>query len=974
MFKRTKISTGVLLALSGVLLSPVAVYAQETQRVEITGSAIRRLNTEGALPVTTISRADIERSGATSVAELLQKLPSMGNFTTTSESINGGGGGTTTASVHGLGEDYTLVLLNGRRMAPFNTGSTVNLNSLPLAAIERVEVLTDGASALYGSDAIGGVVNFILRRNQTEGAISIAADKVENKGGDTRSISITKGFGDLDRDGFNVLFSLSHDQQKNLKAVNRPFSKTGIIRGIDGQNAGLRLFSSNTVPGTVLLQRAPDDPLTGEGYDLAFYTPHLFRNDSCPALHVVAGATCRFDFASQVELVPESKNTTGLLSARLNLGKNHQLFTELLASKFVSKPEFAPPAQPGLYLTQALYDEHVLPFLTPDFLDQADGYFEPVGGDPSFAPTMNVRVFDAGGRKNRYSFDTTHFAVGSEGQLIGWDYRASLTASRLKSRDKMIGGYLSANRFNEAIENGTYDPLGMVAGEARQALASAVLNEEDNNILSTYNTVNVSASRPVFSVGGGEAALAVGGEVARQRFKQNPSPIAQGRNALQPDFTDSIIGGSGGALPFDTTRNSYGVFAELLVPVTKTIEVTGAVRYDSYDAAENSKGFDTEGNPIGKQTQGKKADAATFKLSGRFQPTRQVLLRSSFGTGFKAPTLFSVARPQQAFGVTSASYDCPFTSGPLLPGCRPPDSQYNQLNGGNSSTGSDALKPEKSKQFTAGFVLEPTQAFSLGVDYWRVELRDKIDSIPEQVAFANPEQYANLFTIAPDPVTGQNQLTFIIKPVNFSKAKYEGFDLDATFRATTDIGRITTNLSGTYTITADYQVPGLPGFQSSLGKFGIDNAVAFRWVLRGSVTLDAGNWSTTVGGNFRSGYRDHVARCSDTSLTDAECNAAVAAGTEQWVGPEIRTVNPTTGAFGARRSLTRQVAEYITFDFQTKYSFTKALDLTFGIRNVFDEAPPFSVQDAGGGNMRGFDGRYADPIGRTYYLKANYKF
>ncbi len=975
MFKRTKISAAAALVLGGLAAVTVhPVVAQETQRIEITGSAIRRINTEGALPVTTITRADIEKSGATSVAELLQRLPSMGNFTTTSESVNGGGGGTTTASLHSLGEDYTLVLLNGRRMAPFNTGSTVNLNSLPLAAIERVEVLTDGASALYGSDAIGGVVNFILRKSQTDGAISIAADKVEKKGGDTRSISLTKGFGDLDKDGFNILFSLSHDQQKNLKAVDRPFSKTGIIRGIDGQNAGLRLFSSNTVPGTVLLQRAPDDPLTGDGYDAAFYTPYQFRNGSCPELHVFGGGTCRFDFASQVELVPESKNTTGLLSARLNLGKNHQIFTELLASKFVSKPEFAPAAQPGLYLTQALYDEHVLPFLTPEFLGQPDGYFEPVGGDPSYAPSMNVRVFDAGGRKNEYKFDATHFVIGGEGSLVGWDYKTSFTLSRLKNRDKMIGGYLSANRFNAAIENGSYDPLGMVAGEATQALASAVLNEEDNNILSTFNTLNVSASRPIFSAGGGDAALAMGGEFARQRFKQSPSAIAQGANALQPDFTDSIIGGSGGALPFDTSRDSYGLFAELLVPVTKTFEVTGAVRYDNYDVAVNKQGFDAEGNPVGKINQGKKADAATFKLSGRFQPVRELLFRASIGTGFKAPTLFSLARPQQAFGVTSASYDCPITSGPLLAACRPPDSQYNQLNGGNASTGSDALKPEKSKQFTMGFVAEPTEWVSIGMDYWRVDLRDKIDNIPEQVAFANPEQYSNLFIVAPDPVTGQNQLTFIIKPVNFSKAKYEGIDIDTTFRTATQIGKVTTTLGGTYLIKADYQVPGLPGFQSNLGKFGVDNAVAFRWVLKGSVTLDSGNWSSTFTGNYKSGYRDHVAQCSDPTLTDAECNAAVAAGTEQWVGPEIRTVNPTTGAFGARRSLTRQVAEYMTFDFQTKYAFNKAFDLTFGIRNLFNDEPPFSVQDAGGGNMRGYDGRYADPIGRTYYLKANYKF
>jgi iron complex outermembrane recepter protein len=955
MFKRTQISTCALLALGGLTVLSTAVQAQEVQRIEITGSAIRRINAEGALPVTTITREEIEKSGAKTVAELLQALPAMQGFTTTSESINGGGGGTTTVSIHALGNAYTLVLLNGRRVAPFNTGSTVNLESIPLSAIERVEVLTDGASALYGSDAIAGVVNFILRKNSTVGEISASVDKVERGGGQQKSVSLTKGFGDLDKDGFNVLASLSIDKQSNLRASQRSFSKSGIIRGIDGQNLGLRLFSSNTVPGTVLL-------LTPDAQDVsAFYTPYLLANGSCPPLHVVNGATCRFDFASQVELIPESQRSTGLLSGRFKLGRDHEVFAELVLSKFQNKPTYAPPAQPGLLLTQAQFDTHVVPNLGALGLTLADVGL--VGsGDP--APTYNLRVFDAGGRRNLYKYDTTHFVLGGEGNALGFDYKTSLTLSKQDFTDKAIGGYLSKNRFDAIIASGAFDPLASTAGQGVAALAPAVLNEVLDKSKSSYNSFNLSVSKALAKLDGGDVMLAAGGEVARQRYVDNPELILQ-------SVGDQIVGGGGGALPFDTTRKSYGLFAEVLVPVTKALEVTGSLRFDNYDAAVNKRIFDAQNNPVaGSREEGKKASSATWKLSTKFQPIRELALRASYGTGFKAPTLANITSPLQDGGVTTGSYECPFAApDPLAANCNPPDSQYNILAGGNASTGAAALKPEKSKQFTAGLVMEPSRDMSATLDFWKIKLNDQLANIPEQTAFANPATFRSLFVVARDSITGRNQLTLLQTPINISESNYSGIDLTATLRANSDLGRITTRVAGTYMLKADYTLPGLEGFQSSLGKFGVDNNVIFRWKLNGSATLDSGNWSHTFTANYASGYQDHVAVCGDPTLTNAQCTAA-----GEWLGPEIRTVNPTTGAFGGRVPLTRRVAEYLTMDFQTKYSFSKSLDLTVGVINLAAEDPPFSVQDAGGGNMRGYDGRYADPRGRTWYVKGTFKF
>lgn len=979
MFKRTEVSTALAIAFGGILsVAAASASAQQSlERVEITGSAIKRIAREGALPVTLINRAEIEKSGASSVSELLQKLPSMQGFTTSSESVNGGGGGTTTASIHSLGQQYTLVLLNGRRLAPFGgtRTATVNLESLPLSAIDRVEVLTDGAGALYGSDAIGGVVNFILRRDRSDGSIEISADKSEAGGANSKSISISKGMGAIDTDGFNILFSYSHDQQDELKAVDRSFSRSGIIRGIDGQNLGLRLFSSNTVPGTVLLQQRPARPPVNPEDDdgsRAFYTPHLLTNGSCPALHVVAGATCRFDFASQVQLVPESRRDTILTSGRVKINSEHELFSEVVLSKFSSKPRYAPAAQPGLFLNQALYDKYVTPFLSGLGLTQADieplfigtdssGQPLPGGGDPLYAPQYNVRVFDAGGRQDKYTYDSRHFVLGSEGVFSDIDYSASLVHSEVRYSDAAIGGYLSKVGFERAIETGTYDPLSGVAGTQVAGLASAVLNEVLDEQKSSLDTLSVRGSREVFEAAGGSAQLALGADLSRQRVVDNPSAISQGRNKLQPDFNDAIIGGGGGALPFDTKRDAVGLFGELNVPVSKGLEASGSLRYDVYSAARNSRNFDSDGNPIGEADQGKRLNAATYKVSAKFQPNDNLLFRGSLGTGFKAPAIADITNPVQSGGVTSGSYDCPFkgTGDPLAASCRPDDSQYNILSGGQPATGDGALKPERSRQWTLGFRVEPTQTFSIGADIWNVSLKDKILVVPETAAFADPVAFHNMFTVAPDPVTGAPQLTLVQQPINLTSARYRGIDLDVIGRLGSDVGRITTALRATYMLKADYEVPGLPGFQTSLGKFGVDQDVVFRWVAKLTASLEAaGGWTHTIAANYKSGYQDH----------QAVCVAGVCSG------PEIRVVDPTTGAFGARVSYTRRVAEYLTFDWQTKFDVSKALSLTFGVRNLTDQDPPFSMQDGGGGNMRGYDGRYADPVGRAYYVKAGYKF
>ncbi len=935
MFKKSKICTGVLLALGAVV--GTSAMAQETlQRVEITGSSIKRVESESALPVQVITAADIAKTGLTTVTDLVQNLPSMQGFTTSSQSINGGGGGTATASLHALGSSYTLVLLNGRRMAPLNTGSTVNLNSIPLSAIERVEVLTDGASALYGSDAIAGVINFITKKEATDGSVNVSVYAPQRSGGGSSSASISKGFGDLNRDKFNVLIAASFDKQDALWASQRDFSKTGILKFQDmGQPQEIDLVSSNGVPANVTAMTLSD------GSIIRNVNASFLKNGACPPGQVNAGNRCLFDYSATVENIPASQRASLYGSGRLQVSDSVSLFSELALSNFYADAIFAPPAQPGLVVPPALLNQDFGPYLAR------------LGhpGTTIVNGRMNLRLFDAGGRRDRYQTDTTHFVLGADATVRGWDLTGSYTHSENKASDKADGGYASLTKFNALIASGTWDPLLALPGTSTATVAPIVLHQIVDQSKSSIDVFSARGTASVGKLAGGDIGLALGAALTKQKYSDSPSPILMGANALQPNFVDAIVGGGGGVLPFDSSRNSYGVFSELVLPITKKLEVSGSARFDAYEAVKNTQNFDATGTPTAAATQGKSSSSGTYKLSLRFQPTKDVLLRGSIGTGFKAPSMADITSPLQGFGSTGFHACPPGLDPAIAASCTAIASEYNIQAGGNPSSGSGALRPEKSTQWTMGFRVEPTSNISLGADLWNVQLKDQINTVTENTAFSNGAQYGSLFKIANDPISGMPTLTFLSVPINTGKAVYQGIDLDGQGRIATPLGRLTTNLRATYMIRADYQTPGTPGYITSMSKIGPDGKVTFRYLINLSASLDSGRFTHTLGLSFKPGYMDDTL---DYCRTDAS-------------GACLKT------PFGDDQG--RYVGSYTLVDWQTKFNYNKALSLTAGIKNLLDTNPPFSVIDQSGtGNARGFDGRYTDPIGRQYYLSANYKF
>ena len=927
--------------------------APELVEIVVTGSSIAQKLDSSPLPVTLISSEEIAKSGFTSATDLLQNLPGMQGFVPASSSVNGGGNGVTTAAVHSMPSKYTLVLLDGQRVAGFDLsavageGFGVNLNSIPLDAIERVEVLTDGASALYGADAIAGVVNFILKKNQTEGRVFYNASIPSESGGGAWNAGFSKGFGDLDSDGWNILLTYSHDVQDKLEASQRAVSSQGAYFpfSANGTNYIFNNRTSNTEPANVIISQLG-----------VSYNPYYQANGNCgqgalaAPLTVGGSTTCRFNYAATVEDIPGYKRDSGLLKATFDLHDGGKVWGEAVVSQFDMTSQFAAPAQPfGISptdpSTMGLWNTYVQPYLTAT-------------GQTATSATLGYRAVSAGGRTDDWQTKMRHIAIGWDGSYFGWDLKAALVNSHGVLTDYGAGGYLDSTQFFSAIASGAYDPV-MATGAS--SLQTAILHQPFEQKFSDVTTFSLGAQHKVFDLDGGPSILSVGAEYDRYKYQIAYSALfaSQSGFSSQPSNPDYPIGGNYGQVPFEANRDNWGLFGEWLFPILKELNVTASVRFDDYAKVHSDEVFGVTPDPatglidqLPSANLGNTFSDVTYKLSFRYTPIELVSFRGSVGTGFKAPNLTDIAGVLEYNGSTSGSYACPF---PGSAGCLPGSAQYDLLAGPNGKSGSDGLKPEKSTQFGFGVRIDPLPQLSVALDYWNVKIKNQVESqgIAEQVAFNNPSAYASLFVNPYLDPAGFQTIALEQVPFNGGEAQYSGIDLNANYHVDLGFGRFNAIWTGTYMLKQQYtDGPGLPEL-TDLGVYGPDQQVVFRIISNLELSLQTGDWVNTLLAHYKSGYRDASYSAGSAAVFLANADGSLGAPT----------------AFGGL-----QVPSYYTFDWQTAYDIEKNIRLTAGVRNIADKAPPLSLQTGGGGNAVGFDGRYYDPTGRTFYVRGDVKF
>ena len=922
--KLSLVSAALLTAFSSANAAEAQDAAnEEVERIQITGSSIKRTDMEGALPVTTISAEDIVKTGAQSVPELMNQIPAMQGFTVGAQSV-GAGNGSQTASLRDLGADYTLVLLNGRRMASRDSGGSVDISSIPIAAIKRVEVLMDGASALYGSDAIAGVINFITKSDFEGLEVNVRGDMPEaSGGGQSFAVDVAAGIGDLSTDGWNVMFTYNHQQQEELKSYEREYGKTGIVPfTYNGTDLYVQRASSNAIPANLYLKFNEEV----NGSTKRSFNPWREENGGgvdCAPNNVPTGGTCLYDFTEMVKIYPESSSDNFSLSGVLDINDNIQAYTDVLYSMTEMTTRIAAKTVSNYLMP---LDSGFVTDLLPNYLS-----------DEELAQLKEVKIKwrarPAGSRTTHYETKTMNLTAGLRGEFGDLAYDVAFTAADSTRDESRIAGYVLAEEFGQVIESGMVDVFqtpDMLSEEVNAAVAAT----NYNGLWSTIDTSNYSIegtfSLPVAELPAGDLYIGSGFDYRQVSYA----------NKISDANRQELLYSYSAEEEFDLNRDTYGVFVEAIAPVTDTLEVTAAVRYDAIGGVVDKR------KESGEQNVGTDMSDTTYKLNGSWRPNDDWVIRASYGTGFKAPSMREIASPKVEAGWTSGSYPCPLSSGhELYQYCPEEPTQYREAQMGYSE-----LKPETSEQTSVGFVYSTSNDFSVSIDWWMINLENQVRSLTEKQVIADPVTYDHMYGTRTNTQSGEEELQITYTPVNIGESNNQGIDWLVSGAHDFDFGRLKSTLRGAYMIESEYLRVGSEGiYDSSLGEFGLDSAVTFPHIIKWNNSFEHGDFVHSFNMNYKSGYEDQKYTANHT---------------------KIRLQSDLSKRYD--EAVVRDVASYTTFDWLTQWNAMDNMTLSFGIKNMFDRNPPFSLRTSGGGHQVGYDPRYTEQLGRTYYLKFKY--
>jgi iron complex outermembrane recepter protein len=927
--KLKKLSYGISLSLIAASAAPIAFAQtsepQRVERVEVTGSNIKRIADEGALPVQVIDASTFAKLGIDNAEQLLAIISANGNGIDNlvtnqgsdflnSTGRNGPNNGASNASLRGLGAQYTLVLLNGRRVATHGlSGSAVDLNTIPLAAIQRVEILKDGASAIYGTDAIGGVINFILRRDYRGFEASAFADVTEQGNGNIFRGSLLGGFGDLNRDRFNVTASLAFSSNDRLRGKDRDFHNgyqpnrglapdtTGTPFANIGVAGGTALASSYTLPGsTQTYNRANLLAIQGKCDTIA--DQYAYRGDITGFNN--SNRACTYDYGKQWSLMQPVDRTNFVGRATFKLSNDHTAFVEAVASKVESAVEYTP-----IQVTARNY---------PAFITNSAGvsvrspYYQDLTGlVPGFNNQLPIRIRwrcnECGPRQQDSETDAYRVLGGLEGNVAGWDYKLGMSTAESKSNTVLGDGNMIIDKLNAAIATGLVNPF-LKPGETQTAEATALIEGAKAKGLALYGgkaTVaqfDASASREIMQLPAGPLSMAVGLDVRKEtyRFREDQSG--------QP----AISGVSAPASLAKASRDITAVYAEAQVPIVKNLEAQLAVRHDRY-------------SDVGATT--------NPKVALRWQPARQLGLRASYSTGFHAPDFNALYGGDTTGQFNSDINDpilCPTGNEARGCGIRP----------AITGTSNTQLKPEKSKQWSVGVLFQPTPSISGSIDLWQVELRDRVGAISGQLLISQYQRFQQ-YVIR----DAAGDIDEVISPTfNIGGDRGRGIDLSLSATTKTNAGQLTASLDGTYIDSFQSRFSTADPWTELVGKFG-DTTNGFnlhvRWKHSLNLGWSSGAWGVNLSQNYTAGYESERDGFG-SGLTSAAAPSKIKA--------------------------------YTLYNLSATYTGVKNLTLTAGVKNLFDKEPSFSAHNIDNVAGAGWDARVGDPRMRSFFIRANYKF
>ncbi|HYD41994.1 MAG TPA: TonB-dependent receptor [Anaeromyxobacter sp.] len=905
----------------------LAAAGGEVEEVVVTGSRIRRKDLTTPAPVTVIERKEIEESGVVGLGEFLQHLPVQGNAANAQKAY--GNDGQVRVDLRSLESKRTLVLVNGRRMVAGGSGgdSPVDLNTIPLAAVERIEILKDGASPIYGSDAVAGVVNVILRK-KFEGTQVSALSGVSSRG-DARSYDLSASTGISGERG-SAFFSIGYQEQRPLLGRDRGFSReplaydfsdgtvyrTGsgrIPNGIVEVMDPARVCADPASIGNALLRRicqdwvdsAPDDP----AWRWAGYT----HDPGAPGGFRPLGVDDVYNFQTESSLLTPARRLQLFATGNYELHPHVRAFYE---ASFVNaqSSKSAPPAP------------------VDSFLVSGQSVHNPFGADLA----VTRRFVELGPRRYEQENDAFRVAGGLEGDLgswagplDGWSWDLSYVFGRNVSRDT-VDGALRLSALNQMVGPSYGDagvprcgtpgapiagcvPLDVLHGptaltpEQRSALAFRGVSHGFNEL----HVLSLAANGRLFTLWADRpAGLAVGADWRRESGGYTPDS--------QEQLGDSSEGHFGATRGGFSTREAY---AELVLPLLSgrplvdDLELLAAVRGVRYSS-------------FGTHT--------SYKLGGRWRPIRDVTLRGTFSTAFRAPSVLELYEgnsdswESESDPCSDPSDDirqqCEDEPGPL-PGAYG-RGQVRAIVGGNPD-----LQPETARILTAGVVLEPrwVKDLSFTVDYWAIDIDDTIGrlgtgNILTRCYSGDGSGAAYCGLVHRDPATGQISYVDDVL-VNLGGTVTSGIDLAGRWIAQAGpLGRFQLSLDATYLLRFD-QTYADGSRAEAAGTYDLDFILP-RWRGVAGVSWQRGGLGISTAARYIGSFEE----CYAGSCT---------------LYPEYARTVPAS----------------VVFDVAAGWQVRSGLGTTalqLGVRNLFDRAPPFVYNGADNNTDPAYDyvGRY----------------
>ncbi|MGC1458825.1 MAG: TonB-dependent receptor [Steroidobacteraceae bacterium] len=668
------------------------------QEVIVTGTMIKRPSAETAEAITVLKADSLKDQGIANIEQALGTLTSMTPVVNIATSVGTFSGGGSYANLRNLGDGRTLVLLDGQRLAnnAFD-GIAVDLSGIPFSAIDQVQVLREGASALYGSDAISGVVNFITKKNFQGAQVQANFDRPQDNGGGSGETDFIFGHGDLMNDGYNFMITASYSKQQELRATQRGFSAEGF-------NPALGVPNTNyygSWPGVVL---DANGNIWQSGYPACAGNPQLteFFGD------------CSYRYSAATDLLPESHEISGMVSFTKALPANNQVklqyfYTQSEVNGY-SGPVFyqfgVDPASPYFPTASQLTCDNrgaTCGGLAPDLTDPIQAAWSPPDNN-RYLGNLNVEQ---------------RFLLTFSGSNAGWDYTAELNYSKNTDDNRDTGGIPNEAMLAPGnVLSDLINPFGPSSAAGVALINSSYSNGVYQLGQDTRWSVDGHVSHELGDAfnSGTPATVALGVDVGGERFAEATTPFND-VTAAATGLTDFSAVGS---------RQAQAAFLELDLPVLKSLDVDVSDREDRY-------------SDFGRTN--------NAKISVRYQPSSFLTFRGTASTGFRAPTLFDLYSSDSL----SASSSGPI--GQLAPGCATTPitapftsttcaSQGLELSGGNRH-----LTPETSQNFDLGVIVSPIQDMGITLDYYRILLKNTIARIPTSAIYGDPTTFASDYVL-----------------------------------------------------------------------------------------------------------------------------------------------------------------------------------------------------------------------------------